>query len=144
MKEHKPITIGILAKLADVGVETIRFYERKGIVQQPQKVQGFRHYTQDDVRIVRLVKKLQGVGFSLDEVKEFLVFGSCCGESKQLIKQKSLAKIQEISEQIVALQSTVKALEKFANACGANNTDSIGCHMLDCFENEWECCSNPN
>ena len=72
MNEKKPITIGVLAKAANVGVETIRFYQRKAIIEQPPKTNGFRHYSNEDIRIVRLVKKLQGVGFSLDEIKDFV------------------------------------------------------------------------
>ena len=89
MKKQVPMTIGVLAKEANVNVETVRFYERKRLIQQPPKTSGYRHYSDDDLRVIRLIKKLQGVGFSLEEVKEFLVFDSCCGESRQLIKQKS-------------------------------------------------------
>lgn len=142
MKENQAITIGVLAKSANVGVETIRYYERKEIIRQPPKVKGFRHYSNDDVRIVRLVKKLQGVGFSLDEIKEFLVFDGCCNESMQLVKQKSLNKIQELNSKIAELQDTVKVLEVFPNTCGSASNISIGCNLLDCFENEWECCTN--
>lgn len=142
MKNHNPITIGVLAKSANVGVETIRFYERKGIIQQPAKIKGFRHYSDDDVRIVRLVKKLQGVGFSLDEIKEFLVFDSCCSQSRALVRQKSLRKIEEVNQKISELQATVTALETFSKACGSDNAPS-GCDLLDCFDNDWECCNTP-
>ena len=143
MKEDSPITIGVLARLANVGVETIRFYERKAIIQQPPKFQGFRQYSNQDVRLVRLVKKLQAVGFSLDEVKEFLAFDSCCSQSRGLIKQKSLIKIQEIKQKISELQTTVEALEIFASTCGSDDNKSANCDLLDCFDNEWECCRKP-
>ena len=141
MNMQKPITIGVLAKAANVGVETIRFYERKAIIQQPEKVNGFRHYSVDDVRAVRLVKQLQSVGFSLDEIKDFLAFDTCCGYSQALIKQKSQEKIKAFKQKIVELQSTINALEAFSNACGSEHNPSTNCDLLDCFENEWECCS---
>ncbi|MFC3122656.1 MerR family transcriptional regulator [Agaribacter flavus] len=140
MKDHKQKTIGVVAKSANVGIETIRFYERKGILQQPPKIGGFRYYSDEDVRIVCLVKQLQGVGFSLDEVKDFLQFDSCCIESADIIKQKSLNKIEEIRRKIFELQATVNALEKFSNSCGSNKNALSKCDLLDCFENEWECC----
>jgi len=143
MNENKPLTIGVLAKSANVSVETIRFYERKGIIEQPPKLGGFRRYSSNDIRIVRLVKKLQGVGFSLDEIKDFLIHDSCCSQSRAVVKQKSLAKIEEINTQISELQATIKALEMFSNTCGSANTSSIGCDLLDCFDNHWECCSTP-
>ena len=143
MKNQDQLTIGALAKSADVGVETIRFYERKAILTQPAKTGGFRYYSQNDAKVVRLVKKLQGIGFTLDEIKDFLVFDSCCSQSRQTVRQKSLNKIQEINQKIADLQSGLKALETFANACGTDNGNNNGCHFLDCFENDWACCSKP-
>ena len=141
MKDMNAITIGVLAKSANVGVETIRFYERKDIIQQPPKVGGFRHYSAEDVRVVRLVKKLQSIGFTLDEIKEFLLVNHCCSESKQVIRQKSLDKIAELNQKIVELQGAVNALETFANTCGNNHNEASSCDLLDCFDNDWECCS---
>jgi len=143
MKNTNQITIGVLAKLADVSVETIRFYERKAIINQPPKTGGFRYYSEDDAKIVRLVKKLQGIGFSLDEIKDFLVFDSCCGQSRQVVKEKSLSKMQEISQKIADLQSALSALETFSNACGADSSTTTNCHFLDCFDNDWTCCGHP-
>jgi len=144
MNENKPITIGVLAKAANVGVETIRFYQRKAIIEQPPKINGFRHYCNEDIRSIRLVKKLQGVGFSLDEIKEFLIFDHCCSKSRSVVKHKSLTKIEEIKTQISELQATVKALEVFSNACGSSKSAETNCHLLDCFENHWQCCSTDN
>ncbi|RBW48043.1 hypothetical protein DS885_00065 [Psychromonas sp. B3M02] len=141
MNENKPITIGVLAKAANVGVEKIRYYQRKAIIEQPKKVNGFRHYSNEDIRVIRLVKKLQGVGFSLDEIKEFLVFDHCCSESRSVVKHKSLTKIEEIKTQISELQTTIKALKVFSNSCGSNKSIETDCHLLDCFENQWRCCS---
>ena len=88
MKDQKN-TIGVVAKKAGVGVETVRFYERKEIIQQPQKsTNGFRYYCESDIKKIRLVKKLQEIGFSLNDIKGLLIFDSCCNDSKQIIKQK--------------------------------------------------------
>lgn len=144
MNEKKPITIGVLAKAANVGVETIRFYQRKAIIEQPPKTNGFRHYSNEDIRIIRLVKKLQGVGFSLDEIKDFLIFDHCCSQSRSVVKHKSLTKIEEIKTQISDLQATVEALEMFSHSCGSSKSIETGCHLLDCFENHWQCCSTDN
>ncbi|MDN2664713.1 MerR family transcriptional regulator [Psychromonas sp. 14N.309.X.WAT.B.A12] len=141
MNENKPITIGVLAKAANVGVETIRYYQRKAIIKQPPKNNGFRHYSNEDIRVIRLVKKLQGVGFSLDEIKDFLIFDHCCSQSRSVVKHKSLTKIEEIKTQISELQTTIKALEVFSNSCGTDKNIETDCHLLDCFENHWQCCS---
>lgn len=141
MKKLKPMTIGVLAKSANVSVETIRFYERKSLIKQPSNVEGFRKYSNEDVRIVKLIKRLQGVGFSLDEIKDFITFDDCCGDSRHLVKQKSLKKIEEINQKIIDLQQMVNALNTFANACGSDCSNCENCDLLKCFENEWECCN---
>lgn len=143
MNKESSITIGALAKLSNVGVETIRFYERKGIISQPPKTNGFRYYADEDAKRIRLVKKLQEIGFTLDEIKAFLVFDTCGGETKQVIRQKSQEKIVEINQKIAELTSAVQALEKFVCSCGSDSSTSYECELLDCFENQWECCA-PN
>ncbi len=135
------LTIGVLAKEANVGVETVRFYERKGIIIQPPKTGGFRHYSDDDVKRIRLVKKLQEIGFTLEEIKEFLLYDHCCGESRELVKRKSQAKMAEIKQKIADLNAALAALEKFSASCGADNHTHLACELLDCFENQWACCA---
>lgn len=143
MKEQA-MTIGMLAKAANVGVETIRFYERKHIIDQPSKTNGFRYYSQDDVRRVRLIKKLQEIGFSLTEIKDFLVFDHCCSKSKHVVREKSQLKIVEMKQKIADLNVAVSALDKFMNACGAQEDESNSCDLLECFENDWECCKRAD
>ena len=144
MKKPSQLTIGKVAKLAEVGVETIRFYERKQLINQPPKREGFRYYSEHDVRNIRLIKKLQGVGFTLEEIKPFLEFDHCCGNSRHVIRQKSLSKIDELNQKIEDLALAVHALERFSNSCGADNNPSTGCDLLDCFENDWACCGQSN
>jgi MerR family mercuric resistance operon transcriptional regulator len=142
MKNQNSMTIGGLAKAADVGVETIRFYERKSLIEQPPKINGFRQYSGEDVRLIKLIKRLQNVGFTLDEIKDFLLFNSCCSESTKVVREKSLIKIKEINEKIAELKNAVRALETFANTCGSKTDKSSSCELLDCFENDWACCDN--
>jgi len=144
ISQEVPITIGVLAKLASVGVETVRFYERKDIISQPPKTNGFRHYADDDVKTIRLVKKLQELGFSLDEIKEFLSFSSNCNQTQQLIKDKSTRKIDEINQKIEDLKTVKSTLETFLNACGSDHNTSKGCDLLECFDNQWVCCRKPD
>jgi len=77
MKTEEKMTIGVLAKLAQVGVETVRFYERKGLIQQPIKTLSFREYTETDARKIRFIKHAQELGFTLDETKELLEMKVC-------------------------------------------------------------------
>src|SRR2546427_8799052 len=85
------LTIGVFAKAAGVNVETIRFYQRKGLLPEPDRPYGsIRRYGEADVARVRFVKAAQRLGFSLDEVDELLTLddGTHCNEARQLAEQK--------------------------------------------------------
>jgi MerR family mercuric resistance operon transcriptional regulator len=142
MNKQAYFTIGGLAKLSGVGVETVRYYERKGIIEQPPKTEGFRYYDEDYAKRIRLVKKMQEVGFTLEEIKAFLVYETC-SETRPLIQQKSKDKIAEIKQKIADLNSALQALETFVCSCGSDDNTSLECELLDCFENQWECCAPP-
>jgi len=76
------LTIGAAAAAASVGVETIRFYQRKGLLDEPDRPPGrIRRYAQRDVARVRFIKSAQRLGFSLDEVSGLLVLEDCAGSS---------------------------------------------------------------
>ncbi|WP_017446865.1 MerR family transcriptional regulator [Gayadomonas joobiniege] len=143
MKKQSSLTIGGVAKAANVGVETIRFYERKAIISQPPKTDGFRYYSDEYVKKIRLVKKLQEIGFSLAEIKEFFTFDACCSHSRQVIQQKSKAKAIEIRQKIADLKVALEAIERFQNSCGSNKDATLECELLECFENNWACCESP-
>ena len=87
------LTIGTFAKAAGVNVETIRFYQRKGLLSEPDKLYGsIRRYGEADVTRVRFVKSAQRLGFSLDEIAELLRLddGTHCDEASHLAEHKLL------------------------------------------------------
>jgi MerR family copper efflux transcriptional regulator len=70
------LTIGRVARLAEVGVETIRFYERQGLIQEPpRRESGYRQYPKDTIQRVRFIKRAKDLGFTLKEIRELLVLG---------------------------------------------------------------------
>ena len=71
------MTIETLAKAAGVGVETVRFYHRKGLLERPFRASGFRKYSESDVRIIKFVKKVQELGFSLKDAQDLLGIALC-------------------------------------------------------------------
>lgn len=106
------LRIGAFAEAAGVNVETIRFYQRKGLLVQPEKSYGsIRRYGQADVARVRFVKSAQALGFSLDEVAGLLTLddGTHCNEARLLAQQKlagvraKLADLQRIESVLAAL-----------------------------------------
>jgi MerR family mercuric resistance operon transcriptional regulator len=124
----KSFTIGALAKQAGVNVETIRFYQRRGLLAEPVKpLKGIRHYTEQDVRRVRFIKEGQKLGFSLDEVAELLSLeeGRRCQEAREI----ALRKLALIRERIEGLRMMEAALSQLAESC-ASNADSVSCPII--------------
>jgi len=125
---QKTFTIGTLAKKAGVNVETIRFYQRRGLLVEPVKpFKGVRHYSEHDVQRVRFIKQGQKVGFSLDEILELLSLedGQHCREAKEI----ALKKLTLIREHIESLRAMETALSNLVETC-ANNTESVLCPII--------------
>lgn len=127
------LTIGKLAQSSGVNVETIRFYERKGILEQPKKNGSFRHYPAEYIDRIRFVKRSQELGFTLSEVKELLELKirnkAKCGD----VLSKTEEKIKEIDTKIKDLKKMKKSLEGLANCCVDLNQPLSDCPILDCF-----------
>ncbi len=108
------LTIGALAAEAMVNVETIRFYQRKGLMQEPARQQGrVRRYGPHDLGRVRFIKSAQRLGFSLDEIAQLLTLedGTHCDEARQQAQLKLLdvrAKLADLHSMELALAELVK------------------------------------
>lgn len=125
---QKSFTIGTLAKKAGVNVETIRFYQRRGLLAEPVKpFNGIRHYTDRDVQRVRFIKQGQKLGFSLNEASELLSLedGQHCREAKEI----ALKKLVQIRERIEGLRMMETILSDLVESCGSN-TDSVSCPII--------------
>lgn len=134
-------TIGSAAKAAGIGVETIRFYERKGLIKQPPKVSGFRYYSETDIKELKFVRKAKTLGFSLDAIKELLKLEVCSSETSKVIQARSKEKELEIKQKIAELEQILESLQRFSSACASGKkTSTKCCGLLDCFERDWECC----
>jgi MerR family mercuric resistance operon transcriptional regulator len=128
------ITIGKVARLAAVGVETLRFYEREGLIEKPRRRDsGYRAYPASTVDRVRFIRRAKELGFSLKEIKELLELrispDTTCGE----IKTHAESKIGDIDDKIKSLRSMKKALQKLTDACGGSGPVSE-CPILDALD----------
>ncbi|PMS21546.1 Hg(II)-responsive transcriptional regulator [Trinickia dabaoshanensis] len=122
------LTIGALATAADVGVETIRFYQRKGLLSEPHKPYGgIRRYGAADVARVRFVKSAQRLGFSLDEVGELLRLedGTHCMEASRLAEHK----LDDIRAKLADLARMESVLAQLVCACHARD-GHVSCPMI--------------
>ncbi|MCY7296810.1 MerR family transcriptional regulator [Alteromonas sp. a30] len=114
-------TISKLAKEANVGVETIRFYERKGLLEQPIKpIQGYRQYTEQALSRVLFIKRAQYLGFTLAEISSLLILSaSNCEDVQQLAEQK-LAVIEDKLRDLLNLKESLVSL---VSDCKNNPSD---------------------
>jgi MerR family transcriptional regulator, mercuric resistance operon regulatory protein len=101
------LTIGKLAAAGGVGVETIRFYQRKGLLEQPTRESGIRRYGSEDVRRLRFIRQAQAAGFTLEEIRELLELDA----SEDRARARELAK-----SRIAALETKISELETARNA----------------------------
>lgn len=136
----KPITIGALARESGVGIETVRFYERKGLLPKPsRRASGYREYTPDDARRIRFIKRAQELGFTLREIQEILELGSSRRSTCSEVKKRADSKIAEVEAKMRDLRQMKKTLEEISEACGDGKRALAECRVLDCFESGWKC-----
>ena len=119
MKNTGTLTIGILAKQSGVGVETVRFYERKGLIKKPVRSSStYRQYNPEDAKRIRFIKRAQDLGFSLKEIKEFFLLTmdtrATCGD----VRNRAENKLVEIEAKIKDLQRIKRTLKEICSACG--------------------------
>jgi MerR family mercuric resistance operon transcriptional regulator len=119
---NPPLTIGRVARLAGVHVETIRYYQRRGLIQEPPKPRtGYRHYPPATVQRLRFIKRAQQLGFSLAEIGELLELEQA---DCRRVQQVAADKCREIERQIGDLQSVHRALKTLLQACSSQPADS--------------------
>lgn len=115
------LTIGRLADEAGVNVETIRYYQRRGLMAEPNKpMSGHRRYASDAVRRVRFIKRAQALGFTLEEIAGLLELDEAhaCAETRQLAAHK----LDGIEKKVAGLNAMRKALKTLVRQCDTGST----------------------
>lgn len=130
------LTIGKLAAAAGVGVETIRFYEREGLLPEPpRKESGYRQYPPDAVARIQFIRRSKELGFTLKEIMELLELrvdpDSHCSDVRAL----ATAKIADVESKMADLSRMKRALQTLAKACQGDGPTSA-CPILDAIEGE--------
>ena len=113
------LTISKAAREAGVGVETVRFYERQGLIEQPPKPLGLgvRTYSPDMVARIRFIKEAQQIGFSLREITELLTLRADPAADCSDVREQATAKLKEVRQKIERLREIGTALETLIAAC---------------------------
>ncbi len=132
-----PLTIGKLAQASDVGVETVRFYERQGLIKKPQtKVGAFRIYPEEHIAKIKFIKKAQDLGFTLKEIKDLLLLDQNTRSTCADLAKKADKKLSEVKLKIHDLKKIEQALMKLQKACEQSSEAKACCKISDCFENK--------
>ena len=128
MEKHpRGMPIGTMAKTAGVNVETVRFYQRKGLISKPRRVRGeIAHYSFKDVGRVKFVKAAQRLGFTLEEARALLELedGKHCCEVRDMARLK----LHDVHERITALQRMESALQELIAGCRTTERAGV-CHL---------------
>jgi Cu(I)-responsive transcriptional regulator len=118
---------------AGVNVQTLRYYERRGLLPKPpRRSSGYREFPDDAVRIVRFIKRAQELGFSLDEVEELLRLRRSQRRDRGRIRRVAEQRVAQIDQKIVELQRMRSALTRLVNAC---HTDAaLDCPIIEALD----------
>lgn len=130
------LSIGQLAKAAQVNVETVRYYEREGLLPRPaRRASGYRRYPSETVTRLQFIKRSKELGFSLKEIAELLTLRvdphTCCAD----VKQRATAKMADIQHKIADLRRMQRALIGLTEACSGQGPTSA-CPILDALEKQ--------
>jgi len=127
-------TIGQVAQAAEIGVETVRFYEREGLLAEPdRKSSGYRSYPASAIARLQFIRRAKDLGFTLNEIKQLLELRRDPESTAADVRKRALTKIQDIDSKIRSLQEIRSALEMLVNHCHGRGPLSE-CPILDAME----------
>jgi len=130
------LTIGRLAQLVGVNLETIRYYERQGLLPAPPRTAaGYRVFPRESARRLRFIKRAQELGFSLNEIAELLALRMKPGTKQTDMRMRAEAKISDIEQKIRTLQAMKKTLRQLTDRCEGCGPLS-DCPILESLDKE--------
>ncbi len=133
------MTIGQVARRAGIGVETIRFYERQGLISDPpRRPSGYRQYSMDVVRQLRFIRRAKELGFSLREIADLLDLRTDSSTPCRNVRRQLEAKIADVEKKIADLRHIREALDDLTRACASGDPRGA-CPILDALaRTPWE------
>lgn len=134
------LTIGKVAQRAGVGIETVRFYEREGLIDEPPRgPSGYRHYPESVVPRLLFIKRAKELGFTLNEIKELLALRLDPETTCADVKRRTETKIVDIEEKMRSLRRMKKALVKLTESCIGGRGPVDECPILEALDpQEWK------
>jgi len=130
------LSIGQVARLSGVGVETMRFYEREGLLEEPpRRASGYRQYSEQVVQRLHFIQRAKRLGFSLKEINELLLLRVDAQTSCEEVRQRTEAKLAEVERKLVELQRMRQALLQVHSLCIGPGPTSA-CPMLEVLDEQ--------
>ena len=124
-------TIGGLAKAAGVGVETVRYYQRRGLLPEPPRPpREVRRYSDDDLRRLRFIRRAQSAGFTLDEIGELLALDRTYDRAR--VRELATDRLTALEAQITELERSRAALERLRSTCASGKKGP--CPIIEAFD----------
>ena len=124
------MTIARLAEAGGVGVETVRFYQRKGLLAEPPRAGGVRRYGPEDVRRLRFIRSAQAAGFTLEEIRELLSLDRT--NERPRVRELASARLAALDAKIAELTQARGALERLRSTCAAGKRGP--CPIIEAFD----------
>lgn len=135
--DARPLLIGDVATEAGVNIQTLRYYERRGLLSAPRRSRsGYRQYSQDAVREVTFIKRAQELGFTLREVKELLRLRAPGPKRRDAARAAAAAKVRDIDEKMRDLTAIRGALMSLVEACTCSGESVAGCPIVEALEKD--------
>ncbi len=128
------LRIGAVAQGAGVNVQTLRYYERRGLLKPTERTpSGYREYPSEAVRLVRFVKRAQDLGFTLKEVGELVSLRSAAGRKRSEVRALAEAKMRDIERKVAQLEAMRGALSTLVESCACRDGRPV-CPILEALD----------
>lgn len=123
--------IGHLAQRAAVPVDTVRYYERLGLIPQPERLpSGYRDYGEDDVRRLRFIRRGKALGFTLDEIRELIGLTASGTADRGAVRALAARRLDEVDRQLLVLQDVRATLGRLVEDCSGRGPVA-GCPIIE-------------
>jgi MerR family mercuric resistance operon transcriptional regulator len=133
------LKVGEVARKAGVNLQTIHYYERRGLLPKPPRsASNYRLYPADSVRRVRFVRRAQELGFTLKEIKDLLSLRAAPRTRCADVRKRAEAKVRDIDEKIRTLEAMRRALSRLIRECSSSGP-ATECPILEALDPQEEC-----
>ncbi len=130
------LTIGAVAKRVGVGIDTIRFYEREGLLPEPKRrASGYRSYDEDTITQLRFIRRAKLLGFTLEEIGELLALSTDCQRGVKEVKKRAQQRLAALEQRIVELQRVRDGLAQLVDSCPGHGSPEQ-CPILRALSDE--------